>query len=153
MRRTILCATLVALVPTLVPTFAHSQSAGDEMREFGLLGTWAGTCGEKASPTNNYATYLVTSSGGLQLKYQSGADDEDSIVYEISAAKRAGSDKLSLRQVLTGNERVALDIVILKDNGKMRIWSSLLPDGTALVEDGVMTSMTGQETRWMTRCP
>jgi hypothetical protein len=148
MRTTFLCAALVLLFPVL----AHSQSATAAMQEFGLLGTWAGECSQSPSPVNNHATYLVTSSGGLELKYQSGADYEDS-VYNILDAKRLDSDKLSLRQVLTSNDRVTLDIVLLKDDGKIRIWSSLFPDGTALVEDGVMTSMTGRETRWMTRCP
>ena len=148
MRIAVLCAALVVIFPVL----AHSQSAGAAMQEFGLLGTWAGECSQGAAPTNNHATYLVTSAGALQLKYQSGADYEDS-VYDILDAKRLAPDKLSLRQVLTSNDRVMLDIVLLKENDKIRIWSSLFPDGTALVEDGVMTSMTGRETRWMTRCP
>jgi|HubBroStandDraft_6_1064221.scaffolds.fasta_scaffold465899_1 hypothetical protein len=148
MRSPILCAALVLMFPAL----AQAQSAAAAMQDFGLLGTWAGECSQDAGPTNNHATYLVTSSGGLQLKYQSGADYEDS-VYDILDAKRIAPDKLSLRQVLMSNDRVALDIVLLKENDKIRIWSSLFPDGTALVEDGVMTSMTGRETRWMTRCP
>jgi hypothetical protein len=147
MRTTFLCAALTLLFPVL----AHAQSAA-AAQDFGLLGTWAGQCGQSPSPTNNHAIYLVTASGRLQLKYQSGADYEDS-VYDILDAKRLGADKLSLRQVLTSNDRVTLDIVLLKENDKIRIWSSLFPDGTALVEDGVMTSMTGRETRWMTRCP
>jgi hypothetical protein len=148
MRTTHLCAALLVLVPGL----AHAQSAPAAMRDFGLLGTWAGECSQDPSPTNNHATYLVTSAGGLQLKYQSGADFEES-VYDILDAKRVAPDKLSLRQVLMSNDRVTLDIVLLKENDKIRIWSSLFPDGTALVEDGVMTSMTGRETRWMTHCP
>jgi|GEM_PF-2202934 len=148
MRISFLCAALVLLFPAL----AHSQSATAAMRDFGLIGTWAGECSQSPSPTNNHATYLVTSSGGLQLKYQSGADYEDSL-YDILDAKRLDPDKLSLRQVLMSNDRVTLDIVLLKEKDKIRIWSSLFPDGTALVEDGVMTSMTGRETRWMTRCP
>jgi hypothetical protein len=148
MRTTFLCAALILLFPGL----AHCQSAAAALQEFGLLGTWAGECAQSASPMNNHATYLVTSSGGLQLKYQSGADYEDS-VYDILDAKRLGPDKLSLRQVLMSNDRVTLDIVLLKENDRIRIWSSLFPDGTALVEDGVMSSMTGRETRWMTRCP
>ena len=148
MRTTILCAALILLFPVL----AYSQSATAAMQDFGLLGTWAGECGESAGPTNNHATYLVTSSGGLALKYQSGPEYEES-VYNILEAKRLGPDKLSLRQVLASNDRVALDIVLLKENDRVHIWSSLFPDGTALVEDGVMTSMTGRETRWMTRCP
>jgi hypothetical protein len=148
MRTTCLCAALLVLVPGL----AHAQSATAAMQDFGLLGTWAGECSEDPSPTNNHAIYLVTSAGGLQLKYQSGADFEES-VYDILDAKRVAPDKLSLRQVLMSNDRVTLDIVLLKENDKIRIWSSLFPDGTALVEEGVMTSMTGRETRWMTHCP
>jgi hypothetical protein len=148
MRSTFLSAALLVLFPVL----AHAQSATAAMQEFGLLGTWAGECSQDASPTNNHATYLLTAAGALQLKYQSGADFEES-VYDILDAKRVAPDKLSLRQVLMSNERVTLDIVLLKEDDKIRIWSSLFPDGTALVEDGVMTSMTGRETRWMTRCP
>jgi hypothetical protein len=148
MRTSFLSAALLLAFPAL----AHCQSATAALQEFGLLGTWAGECGQDASPNNNRATYLVTSSGGLQLKYQSGPDYEDSI-YDISDVKRVAPDKLSLRQVLMSNDRVTLDIVLLKENDKIRIWSSLFPDGTALVEDGVMTSMTGRDTRWMTRCP
>jgi hypothetical protein len=148
MRTTLLCAALLALLPVV----AQAQSATAAMQDFGLLGTWAGECSQGPSPNNNHATYLVTAAGGLQLKYQSGADFEES-VYDILDAKRVAPDKLSLRQVLMSNERVTLDIVLLKEDDRIRIWSSLFPDGTALVEDGVMTSMTGRETRWMTRCP
>ena len=148
MRTKILCAALVLLFPA----GANAQSATETMQAFGLLGTWAGECGQVASPANNYATYLVAPAGGLQLKYQSGTDEEDTIVYDVSDVRRVAEDKLSLKQVLVGNDRVALDIVLLREGGKIRIWSSLFPDGTALVEDGVMTSMTGRETRWLSRC-
>jgi hypothetical protein len=148
MRTAMLGAALVMLCPVL----AHSQSAAEAMRDFGLIGTWAAACQEGPSPTNNHATYLVTPTGDLQLKYQSGADFEDS-VYDIREVKRLAPEKLSLRQTLIGNERVILDIVLIKESDRIRIWSSLFPDGTALVEDGVMTSATGRETRWMTRCP
>ena|SRR5215472_1194831 len=40
----------------------------------------------------------------------------------------------------------------LRANGRIRIWSSAFPDGTPLVEDGVLTTATGRETRWMARC-
>jgi hypothetical protein len=146
MRTTLLCAAPLLLFPVL----AHSQPAA-ALQDFGLLGTWAGECAQNPGPTNNHATYSVTSAGGLQLNYQSGPDYEES-VYDILDAKRVAPDKLSLRQVLMSNDRVMLDIVLVRENDKIRIWSSLFPDGTALVEDGVMTSMTGRETRWMTRC-
>ena len=96
------------------------QSAADAMRDFGLIGTWAATCAEGASPSNNHATYLVTAAGASQLRYQSGADFEDS-VYDIREAKLLAPDRLWLRQILTSNERVILDIVLVKENDKIRI--------------------------------
>jgi hypothetical protein len=147
MRTTLLGAAFAVLLPAL----AHSQSGADAMRDFGLIGTWAATCADGASATNNHATYLVTPAGALQLRYQSGADFEDS-VYDIREAKVLAPDRLSLRQILTSNEHVVLDIVLVKENDRIRIWSSLFPDGTALVEDGVMATAAGRETRWMARC-
>jgi hypothetical protein len=136
----------------ILPSLAPAETPTEALRGFSLLGTWASECGESASPTNSHATYLVTPSDGIQLKSAFGAGYEDSI-YDVQDAKRIGPDKLSLRQVLLGNDHVTLDIVLLKDNDRIRIWSSLFPDGTALVEDGVMASQGGRETRWLTRCP
>src|ERR1700680_1715012 len=99
MRTIFLGAALVLLFPVL----ARSQSAAAAMQDFGVLGTWAGEGSQGPSPTNNHATYLVTASGGLQLKYESGADYDDNI-YDILDAKRVGPDKLSMRQVLTSND-------------------------------------------------
>jgi hypothetical protein len=147
MRTTFLCAGFAVLFPAL----ANSETVADALRDFGLIGTWAAACTEGASPTNSHATYQVTPAGALQLRYQSGADLEDS-VYDIREAKMLAPDKLSLRQILTSNEHVVLDIVLVKENDRIRIWSSLFPDGTALVEDGVMTTAAGRETRWMARC-
>jgi len=147
MRTTFLCAAFVAFLPVL----AHAQSTASAITGFGLLGTWAGECRESASPTNNHATYAGTSSGGVQLRYQAGEGYEDSI-YDIVEAKRLGPDRLSLRQVLIGNESVTLDIVLVRENDRIRIWSSVFPDGTSLVEDGILQSFVGRETRWMARC-
>jgi hypothetical protein len=136
----------------LLPAFSSAQSGANAVEEFGLLGTWAGDCSQSPSPANARATYSTTSSGGLQLKYESGGDYADS-TYNISDAKQVAPDKLSMHQVLIGNDQVTLDIVLLKDSGRIRIWSSTFPDGTALVEEGILTSFTGRETRWMSRCP
>jgi hypothetical protein len=147
MRTTFLCAAFIAFLPGL----ANAQSTASALADFGLLGTWAGECRESASPTNNHATYAGTSSGGVQLRYQAGEGYEDS-VYDIVEAKRLAPDRLSMRQVLMGNESVTLDIVLLKENDRIRIWSSVFPDGTSLVEDGILQSFVGRETRWMAHC-
>ena len=106
---------------------------------------------EDAGPANSHATYLVATGERAQLKTSAGADYEDS-TYDIQDAKRVDGDKLLLRQALQGNDRVVLDVTLLKDNNRIRIWSSLFPDGTALVEDGVTVAQGNLETRWLNRC-
>jgi hypothetical protein len=147
MRNRFCCALLFLLLPSL----AHAQAASGAIREFGLLGTWAGECSQAASPANNHATYAAAASGAIQLRYQSGEGYEESI-YDIVEAKLIAPDRLSMRQVLAGNDKVTLDIVLMKEKDRIRIWSSAFPDGTPLVEDGVLTTATGRETRWMARC-
>jgi hypothetical protein len=141
-----------ALFVLLLPSLAAAQSAGTAIADFGLIGTWAGECSQAANPANNHATYAAASSGGAQLRYQSGEGYEDSI-YDILEAKLIAPDRLAMRQVLAGNNQVTLDIVLMKEKDRIRIWSSAFPDGTPLVEDGVLTTATGRETRWMARCP
>jgi hypothetical protein len=136
----------------LQPCLAQAQSATGAMREFGLFGTWAGECSQGASPANNHVTYSGTPAGGAQLRYESGAD-YDEIIYEITDAKLIAPDRLSMRQVLSSNKEVTLDIVLLKEKDRIRIWTSAFPDGTLLVEDGILSSFNGRETRWMARCP
>jgi hypothetical protein len=45
-----------------------------------------------------------------------------------------------------------LDIVILKDSERIRIWSSQTADGNVLVRDGMIASGSDQRTRWAGRC-
>ena len=141
----------IMLFVLLLPSLAQAQSAAGAVQDFGLIGTWAGECSQGPSPANNHATYAGTPSGGVQLRYQSGEGYEDSI-YDIIEAKLIAPDRLSVRQVLAGNKEVTLDIVLLKERDRIRIWSSVFPDGTSLVEDGVLSAGTGRETRWLVRC-
>ena len=147
MRMTSLCAVLVLCSLS----GAHAQSAATAMQEFGLLGTWAGDCGQGPSPGNNHATYAVNAAGGVELTNTFGPDYEDG-VYMIANAKLLPDGKLAMQQVLVKNENVKLEVVVMKENGRIRVWSSALPDGGKLVDEGYITSATGGETRWVSRC-
>ena len=46
--------TLCAVLVLCSLTSARAQSAATAMQEFGLLGTWAGDCGQAPSPGNNH---------------------------------------------------------------------------------------------------
>ena len=74
------------------------------------------------------------------------------MIYRIVEAKAVDTEKLALRQELTSDDRIVLDVVMLKSGDKIRTWSSRNADGTNLVTDGVVTSSGGHETRWMVHC-
>ena len=144
-------AVLSAILFLSLPGLASAQSVQSAMREFGLLGTWAAECKEGPSPGNTHATYLVTSAGGGQLSNAFGEGYAES-VYDISEAKSLGPDRLSLREVMLSDKNIVLDIVLVKENGKIRVWSSVHTDGTALVQDGMIAAPVNRETRWVARC-
>jgi hypothetical protein len=94
-------------------TFAFAQSATNTIEEFGLFGIWADDCRSGPSPSNQYASFSVTSRGIIQLHNDFGPDYGD-MLYRIVGATRIGKFWISLRQLLTTDDQVALDIVMLK---------------------------------------
>jgi hypothetical protein len=146
------CGSLCAILAlALWTTFANAQSATKAIKDFGLLGTWADDCGKNPSPANQYAIFSVTSRGLIQLQNDFGPDYDD-MVYRIVDAKRIGALRISLRQLLTSDDQIALDTVMLKAKDRIRVWSSRGADGSTFVRDGAMPSAGDRETGWMARC-
>jgi hypothetical protein len=135
----------------IVITLAFAQSPTSAIKEFGLFGIWADDCRLGPSPSNQYASFSVISRGIIQLHNDFGADYGD-MLYRIVDAKRIGRFRISLRQLLTTDDQVALDIVMLKSNDKIRVWSSRGADGTEYVQDGMIPAANNRETEWMERC-
>lgn len=130
---------------------AHAQSATAIVEDFGLLGKWAIECSRPPSPANEHSLYAVTSSGMIWVMNDFGPD-YDGMVYRVVTAERVSADKVWLRQVLTSDDKVVLDIVMVKSNERLRVWSSRMADGNTLVQDGTMPSARDQVTRWASRC-
>jgi hypothetical protein len=116
-----------------------------------LFGTWANDCGAAPSPANQYAIVSLTSRGNIELRNDFGPDYEE-MLYRIVDARRLSHFRLALRQLLTSDDQVVLNTVMMKANDRIRVWSSHGSDGSTFVEDGTMPSANGQETGWMTRC-
>jgi hypothetical protein len=143
-------ATVVIQLLLVVP-FANAQSTAGAMKEFGLFGTWAGDCYRPPSPANEFSVFSLTSSGAVELQNDFGTNYGD-MIYKVIDVKRVGESRLSLRQMLTNDDRVVLDTVILRETDRIRTWSSHLTDGSALVEDGAVPAANGQVTGWKNRC-
>src|SRR5262249_52904856 len=130
---------------------AQAQSVEDVVQDFRLIGAWAVDCRQPPAPRNEHATFSKASSGHIQLVNDFGAD-YDYMVYRIVEAERVDQDRVSLRQALTTDHLIVLDVVLWKVNDRIRIWSSRLADGKALVTNGTVVSASGQETAWAVRC-
>jgi hypothetical protein len=142
---------LLAVALLSWPALAAAQQVQGALREFGLLGTWAADCKQGASPANTHATYAINAAGEAQVINAFGEGYEDS-AYSISEAKVLGPDRLSLRETMLSDKNIVLDVVLVKENGKLRIWSSTHADGTPLVAQGVISAPVNRETRWIARC-
>jgi len=131
--------------------FANAQPITRALQDFDLLGRWAIECTKPASPMNEHSLFSLTSLGGAWVLNDFGPD-YDGMVYRIVDAKRVAPDKLSLRQVLMTDDSIVLDVVMIKDGERVRIWSSRTVDGNVLVRDGMVSPANDQRTRWAGRC-
>ena len=150
-RRSMRLASAILVQFLLATTFASAQSPASAVKEFGLFGTWADDCRANPGPANQYASFSITSRGTIQLRNDFGPDYGD-MVYRIVDAKRIGQFRISLRQLLTTDDQVALDTVMLKAKDRIRIWSSRGADGSQYVHDGLIPAANNHETGWMERC-
>ena len=140
---------LVALLLTAAPDLADSNPVPVILRQFGLLGTWALDCAHAAGPNDEHSVYAVSASGEATLSYTRGEPYRD-IVYTIQAADRMAPDRLALT-VLHMPDRTPVDLVLLKEGGSLRVWSSHTADGRMLVVGGVITG-NGKESPRFKRC-
>ena len=116
-----------------------------------MFGIWADDCKSGPSPSNQYASFSVTSRGIIQLHNDFGPNYRD-MLYRIVDAKPVGQFRNSLRQLLTTDDQVALDVVMFKSNERIRVWSSRSADGSEYVQDGLIPAANNRETGWMERC-
>jgi hypothetical protein len=142
-------ALLAVLLMTAAPCLAAESPVPGTLKQFGLLGTWAIECALPASPENEYSSYTVSPSGAATLSYAWGAPYRD-IVYEIRTATPVAESRLALH-VVGSPGRIVVDLVLLKENDTIRVWSSHTPDGRMRVIDGVITG-NGKPSPRFKRC-
>lgn len=130
---------------------ALADSAARTVDNFGLFGTWANDCSAAPSPNNQYVVFSLTSRGNVELRNDFGPEYAE-MVYHIVDAQRLSYFRVALRQLLTTDYQVALNVVMMKANDRIRMWSSYGADGYTFVENGEVPSANGRETSWMVRC-
>jgi hypothetical protein len=149
-RAAVMTAVLVLGSMLALPPLARAQSPRDVLRDFGLLGTWATDCARPSDKDNFYAIYAGMPNGKVRRTYYNTPDRKTPYnVYTVSRATRLPADQLSYRQ--EGEDHDKIDVILLKDGNKYKIWSSVKDDGTVLVKDGKFPN-SGDESTWQTKC-
>lgn len=152
MLRATLRVSLFAIVFALaLPALASAQSASDVLADFGLVGTWATDCSRESNSDNFYTIYVRMPNGRVRRSYYNTPGREKPYnVYIITRAVKLPADMLSYQQV--GDvDHDKVDVILLKDGNKYKIWSSVTEKGKALVKDGKFPG-SGSDSPWQTKC-
>jgi|SRR5215471_13688206 len=151
LRATLRISLLAIAVVLSVPALASAQSPSAVLREFGLLGTWATDCSRPSDSDNFYTIYAGMSDGRVRRTYYNTPDRKTPYnVYIITRAIRLPSDMLSYQQEGDVNQD-KIDVILLKDGNKYKIWSSVTAEGKALVKDGKFPG-SGDDSPWQAKC-
>ena len=134
----------------LIGAAAAQSDVKRAVLDFGLIGVWAAECNEPPSPTNNLATFALTSSGTVSLKYEFGSQYKPTR-YTVVRARRVDAGRIEMREDrLDAQPPYSLDVVLNKADGRIRVWSSVKSDGKVLVRDGHIVDV--RDTKWLSRC-
>ena len=134
----------------LIGAAAAQSDVKRAVLDFGLIGVWAAECNEPPSPTNNLATFALTSSGTVSLKYEFGSQYKPTR-YTVVRARRVDAGRIEMREDrLDVQPPYSLDVVLNKSDGRIRVWSSVKSDGKVLVRDGHIVDV--RDTKWLSRC-
>jgi hypothetical protein len=134
-----------------LPALASADSATQVLGDFGLLGTWATDCSRPSGGDNFYAIYAGSAEGNVRRTYYNTPGREKAYnVYIITRAIKLPSDMLSYQQEGDVNHD-KIDVILLKDGNRYKIWSSVTADGKALVKDGKFPG-SGADSPWQAKC-
>jgi hypothetical protein len=144
---TITQLTIVILSSVIASGSAGADPAGDKLRQFGLIGTWAYDCNEPASPGNPHVTFTVPPSGSPVRLLRTGVATLDGIT-QIDGAHAVNNKRLEMSWTLSG---IKFQTVIEIAGERLRAVESIGSDGGTYIRDGKFTG-TACDTQWFSRC-
>ena len=151
LRATLRISLLATTLAMVLPALANADTPRDVLDKFGMLGTWATDCSRPSDADNFYTVYAGMGNGRVRRTYYNTPDREKAYnEYIITRAIRLPADQLSYRQ--EGSvDHDKIDVILLKDGNKYKIWSSVTEDGRELVKDGKFPK-SGEESPWQAKC-
>ena len=126
------------------PAIAATDSPWPAVVKIGMNGTWAPTCSAPTTPANGRLIYYRGTDGRVWRKYDRGPNT-NSLNLTIDSAQVISPTTIRARtrndDPNWGPQNGAItDVVIEIANNRMHSLSSVTPDGTQLIKDGVFVN-------------
>jgi hypothetical protein len=147
--------TLVAITFQLLTGSAFAETPWDTLVNFGLTGTWARSCSVAPSPSFFWQTFFRDVNGRARVKLDRGPDLPP-VTYAIDSATLMTATTLKLinrhDDPNWGSANgLIFDVILMKENSRIRTLESKTIDGTPYAKDGINVS-SGQPTAWLEKC-
>jgi hypothetical protein len=145
----------IATVLMLLSHAACAQSTWLVLQRFGLVGTWAYPCSAAPSTTNWWTTYFQSADGRARRSADRGpsepklmvAIDSAEILTSTTMAARFRNDDPNWGQM----NGVVVDIIMVKENGRIRTLTSRSMAGQEFIKNGVVVS-SNAPAPWLEKC-
>jgi len=144
---TIIRLTIVVLSLVVAYESAWADPTGDELKQFGLIGTWAYNCNEPAARSNPHVTFTAPPSGSPVRLLRTGDAALDGIT-QIDGAHAVDNKRLEMSWTLGG---IKFLTVIEIAGERLRAVESIGSDGSTYIRDGKFID-TNRDTQWFSRC-
>jgi hypothetical protein len=149
-RLTVITAFLLSLSST-----AFAESAWDVLDRFGFVGPWAISCRETASPQSSWVTVFRDANGLVRRKFDRGPD-RPTLMSALDSVQIITSTTIKLRirnddPNWGSTNGTITDVVMVKENSRVRTLESKGSDGKEYIKDGIVTS-SGQPSPWLEKC-
>ncbi len=136
----------------LLANAAFAQTAWDAMQSFGLTGTWSPSCQTAPAPSNYWMSYYLDSSGVVRRRVDLGPS-RTNLMSAVDSAQIVNATTLDthIRNDDPGygaTNGLVFDVVIIKENGRVRTLASQGSDGKAYISDGIVAA-NGQPSVWL----
>lgn len=129
----------------LLPTAALADPVGAAIANFGLVGTWSPFCSSPPSVQNLRLVFTAPADGAAVFHVIATRD----VTVQVKSAEILPNDQIHLNY---SNNNADVDVIMMKQGGKIRTMQNHSSDGKLNVTDGVV-ARTGENTPWYEKCP
>jgi hypothetical protein len=131
----------------LLPAVSQAGKDSDELRQFGLVGSWSFDCAKTPSPANPFISFVPSTAGQPSRQVITGKPQYDSLV-PMTDVKMLDATHLRLTYPQGG---VTVTVTLLKGRRRIRPYEAVASDGTVSVSGGVVKA-NGLPTGWLLKC-